>query len=235
MSGSTDKTVKIWKRILQLAEGQPVEYEIAFTFDYENPVLSVAFELGKLYPQPKIVFGGSVNNNVNLWYFDKPTDSFSVLGFSRDNRVFMKGGTDQTRTVVDEFEITLVNLALPNRPLKSSKGGFITEYPFVYVRFTNPAIFKPNYFFSNSPHTEGVTFRVPITNFVSDETTDFVTLVTRDMTYTTVFTFLEDLQFEVTLPDGSIFETIDSDFFSPRSPNTNLQISAFFEIKKILC
>jgi hypothetical protein len=159
-------------------------------------------------------------------------DSFSVLGFSRDNRVFMRGGTDHSRTVVDEFDITLTNLILPNRPLKCSKGGYITEYPYVYVRFTNPAIYKPNYFLSNSKHTEGINFRVPITNFVDDQTTDFVLLVSGDMTYTTMFTFSEDLEFQVTLPDGSIFETIDSDSFSPSSPNSNLQISAFFELRK---
>ena len=162
----------------------------------------------------------------------KTIDSFSVLGFSRDNRVFMKGGTDYLRTVIDEVDITLTTLILPNRPLKCSKGGFITEYPYVYVRFLNPAIFKPNYFLSNSNHTEGFNFRVPITNFVDDQTTDFVTLITGDMTYTTMFTFSEDLEFQVTLPDGSIFETIDSDFESPLSSNSNLQISAFFELKK---
>ena len=145
----------------------------------------------------------------------------------------MKGGTDHLRTVVDEFDITLTNLILPNRPLKCSKGGFITEYPYVYVRFSNPAIYKPNYFLSNSNHTEGVNFRVPITNFVDDQTTDFVTLISGDMTYNTMFTFSENIEFEVTLPDGSIFETIDADFLSPLSPNSNLQISAFFELNKV--
>lgn len=160
-------------------------------------------------------------------------DFFSVLGFSRDNRVFMRGGNDLLRNVVDEFEITLTNLILPNRPLKCSKGGFITEYPYVYVRFINPAIFKPNYFLSNSYNTEGINFRVPITNFVDNQTTDFVTLISGNITYTTMFTFSEDLEFEVTLPDGSIFETIDSDYLSPLAPNSNLQISAFFELNQI--
>ena len=240
VSGSYDGFIKIWKQMIDpiLFFETPEEYEIAFEYNYELPVLSVALDLGNLYPQQKVVFGGvtsPVTSPVNLWYFDKPKDSFSVLGFSRDNRVFLKGGTDHTRTEIDEFEITLVNLTLPNRPLKCSKGGYITEYPYVYVRFSNPAVFKPNYFLSNSPHTEGVTFRVPITNFVDDQTTDFVTLVAGNMTYTTVFTFSEDIEFQVTLPDGSIFETIDSDLFSPSGPNANLQISAFFEIKKILC
>ena len=262
-SGSRDNTVKIWNvaplQLLFTLTGhtEPVT-SVAFnhdgtriasgsnsgdlkigdvlngifiaTFEGEDSLFSVDFN----HDGTRIALG-SEGNEVQV-LDATPSDvfnSFSIIKFTRDNRVFMRGGTDHTRTVIDEFEITLTNLILPNRPLKCSKGGYITEYPYVYVRFSNPAIFKPNYFLSNSPHTEGVTFRVPITNFVDDQTTDFVTLVAGDMTYTTMFTFSEDIHFEVTLPDGSIFETIETDFFSPLSSNTNLQISAFFEIRKL--
>jgi hypothetical protein len=68
---------------------------------------------------------------------------------------------------------------------------------------------------------------------VDDQTTNFVVIGAHDMFQTLMFTFAEDIEFELTLPDGSIFETIEQDYFSPLGPNQNVQISAFFEMTKI--
>jgi hypothetical protein len=134
-----------------------------------------------------------------------------------------------------KFRISLVNLSLPNKLLKCSKGGYITEYPYVYVKFRtteNSNKGSNGWFYSQNPKFEQKDFRVIIDNTVDDTTTSHVSLRSSDMTYDDFYLKVSDtIFFGVFMPDGSRFETIEDDLQSPYRPNPTLQISAMFSLE----
>ena len=136
-----------------------------------------------------------------------------------------------------KYMVSLIHLILPNRPLKNGKGGYITQYPYVYVRFQNTSgqgsIQTNDSFYSNNQNAEGKTFRVLISNTVDDTITNFVTLAAGDILQTQTFSLDENIDFSVFLPDGSLFETVDQETPRPDIPNRDIQISALFSLTNI--
>jgi hypothetical protein len=166
-------------------------------------------------------------------------ERYAILLQTEDNHSFLlnSGGGFTSPNIRNphEYKISLVNLSLPNKLLKSSKGGYITEYPFVYVRFSNIDTSKAGAFLSNNKKisNKNINFKVLINNTVDDQTTPFVTLAAGDMRQTQTLVLENDIQFSVYLPDGSLFQTVDNDTISPKKPIKDLQISALFSIENI--
>jgi hypothetical protein len=167
------------------------------------------------------------------------TERFSVLKYTKDNYSYlshrgMKWGGYKTSM---KYMVSLMHLILPNRPLKNGKGGYITQYPYVYVRFQNNrggrSMQTNDSFYSNNPNAEGKTFRVLISNTVDDQITNFVTLVAGDISQTQTFSLDDNIDFAVFLPDGSLFETIELETLQPDIPNREIQISALFSLTNI--
>ena len=52
------------------------------------------------------------------------------------------------------------------------------------------------------------------------------------MTQTVKFRPNDSLRFSVYLPDGKLFQTVMTDYYSPSSPNILVQIDALFGIKR---
>lgn len=138
------------------------------------------------------------------------------------------------------YNISLVNISLPNIPLKSGKGGYITEYPYIYVKLYNNETNKlgggvqsSGSLHSNNPDINNNTFRVIIDNTVDDRITKFVLLRSGDMIQSKQIHMNKSLEFGVFLPDGSVFETIYEDDSPPRIAKPDLQISALFELTPV--
>ena len=165
---------------------------------------------------------------------DTKINIFNILRHVEDNHQYLI--LPQTMTE-KKFKISLVNLSLPNKLLKCSKGGYITEYPYVYVKFRtteNSNKGSNGWFYSQNPKYEQKDFRVIIDNTVDDTTTSHVTLRSSDMTYDDFYLKVSDtIFFGVFMPDGSRFETIDDDLESPYRPNPTLQISALFSLEEM--
>lgn len=165
-------------------------------------------------------------------------ERYSVLTQTSDSHSYLYATNSQTRLFntcenASSYLISLINIILPNKPLKSSKGGYITQYPYVYVKFdnlTSSAITSS--FISNSKSALKTTacFKVLIDNIVDDEITKFVVLRAGEMSLEYRLNFYDDLRFTVYLPDGSIFETVEQDEVSPKQPNKDLQVTALFSI-----
>lgn len=138
------------------------------------------------------------------------------------------------------YNISLVNISLPNIPLKSGKGGYITEYPYIYVKLYNNetnnlggGVQSSGSLHSNNPDINNNTFRVVIDNTVDDRVTKFVSLRSGDMIQSKQIHMNKSLEFGVFLPDGSVFETLQQDDSPPRIPKPDLQISALFELTPV--
>lgn len=161
---------------------------------------------------------------------DTKINMYNVIHSNGDN---MKSMILPQNITDPKYSVSLVNLSLPNKLLKCSKGGYITEYPFVYVKLrTRNNLNKESNgtFYSMNPNYKQKDFRVIIDNVVDDITTSHVSLRSSDMViHGFGFDREDEMSFGVFMPDGERFETLDVDKQSPNRPDPTLQISAIFE------
>jgi len=159
----------------------------------------------------------------------------NIVSFSNDNYtpLIYNGSTvSQNETVA--YEISLVNLTLPNIIL--STGARIAYYPYVYVELSNataPGASSKNVIYSNNPNSTNALFLVPITDINEPQRTPFIKLDAGSMVQTVKFKPNDCLKFSVFLPDGTLYQTITSDYYSPSGPNVFCQIDALFGIKRL--
>lgn len=197
-------------------------------YDSINDTLPVCINSCQLFtPFKRNVFCDKKNLNA---------ERFVVLEYSFDNHVHIKGSSHSSETMVkksrEEYKMNLVKLVLPNLPLTSGNGGYITDYPFVYVKLSNSDFMSNiSHFMTNSRNANGMSFKVMMVDKV-DETSRFVNL-SCDMPNFLYVDLTKDLQFSVHLPDGSLFQTLESDTSSPYCPNNNVQINALFTLQRV--
>lgn len=182
------------------------------------------------------ILGYTDSGVVTVAHFDPvPTalDDFEILQFSYDNEVPLvyRDGLFQNQTMC--YEMELLNVILPNVDLNT--GGTITRYPFVYVELQNvsgSSAGTKNIIYSNNPNSSRMLFRAPIDDI---STAPFIKIDGDSMIQTIRFKMNDNLKFGVYLPDGTPFQTFETDNVSPQKPNKNLQICALFSIKKVSC
>lgn len=165
------------------------------------------------------------------------SDTFDILQFVIDNYHpldYAESIVAQTQATC--YEIRLISLTLPNVPLLSGEGGRITFYPYVYVEFRSVSQGTSIYNFnSNNPIvSNNIMFRAPMLYNYQPELASFITLDGNDMIQTLKFQPNDAFLFSVFLPNGELFRT-DDDYLSPSIPNSQLQISACFGIKRLGC
>lgn len=160
---------------------------------------------------------------------------YDILDFSRDNLyplVYTGSNVPQNQMVC--YEITLINLSLPNTPI--SGGSLIAFYPYVIVEFyniTDSNAGTTNIIYSNNPNTRKAIFIVGITDISDPFSSQFIKLDANSMTQTIKFKPNDNFFFSVKLPDGTPFEPVIPDNFSPLEPKPELQVSAVFSIKRL--
>jgi hypothetical protein len=159
--------------------------------------------------------------------------TFEILPFSYDNAVpFSYSGSLVSQQEEVCYQISLINLILPNTTLSSGNGSRIAFYPYVYVELTNSSGGMKNIIYSNNPNSSRVLFRVPITDVNNPENTNFIDL-SSGMTQTVKFKPNDNLRFSVTLQNGEYYSTLLAENYSPCPPNLEKQISALFELKRL--
>lgn len=175
---------------------------------------------------------------VDIYKLEQFTDischRFEILRFSRDNVVPLEySGSHISQQEMVCYEVELLNLILPNKILKC--GGLPAFYPFLYVALQNvssPGAGLRNIIYSNNPNARRMLFKVPITDTSNPLTVPFINLSSR-MVQTIKFKPNDNLFFGVYLPNGEPFELDIKDNMSPLCPNSLVQISATFSIKRL--
>lgn len=165
----------------------------------------------------------------------QPKDYYEILQYSYDNySPFVYSGTLSSNSQPVAYEMTLNSLTLPNTYLVG--GGRIAYFPYVYVNIENISTTQgnpKNVILSNNPNTYRAIFRVPITDLNHPKNTPFVKLTGNGMKQTIMFKQNDDVKLTITLPDGQIFQTFQSDTSNGQKPNPTLQISAVFSMERI--
>lgn len=172
-------------------------------------------------------FSSGVNNG----------DNFEFLHFSYDNmNGFVYTGSLVSQQEMVCYEIELLNLILPNITLNTGVGSRIVFYPYVYVEISNisgASAGNKNIIYSNNPNSTKMTFRVPIDDTPSPLISTFIKVDSDGSVQTIKFKPNDNLRFSVRLPNGDLFQTLETDNFGPLHPNPIVQISAMFSIRRI--
>ena len=164
-----------------------------------------------------------------------PTTLINIVSFSNDNYtplIYNGSVVSQNETVA--YEISLVNLTLPNITLVT--GARIAYYPYVYVELSNvtaSSSSSKNVIYSNNPHSNRALFLVPITDINDPQRSPFIKLDAGSMVQTVKFKPNDCLRFSVFLSDGTLYQTIMSDYYCPSAPNPLVQIDALFGIRRL--
>ena len=165
-------------------------------------------------------------------------DTAEILDFSYDNwNPFVYTGSQVSQQEMICYEIELINLVLPNKTLASGVGSRIAFYPYIYVEISNVSgagAGQKNVIYSNNPNSTRMTFRVPIDDVPNPIITSFVKIDGDGMVQTLKFKPNDNLKFSVRLSNGELYQTEESDFYSPSAPNPDVQISALFSIKRFV-
>ena len=172
--------------------------------------------------------------NKPLYYVPQSGCNLEILNFSYDNVYpFLYTGKDREAS---NYKIELVNLILPNITLNSGYGARIAYYPYVYVKLKNvsaPFGGTNKLIISNNPNATSMVFRCPINDVNHPQNSPFIKLDGNGMSQIFCFTAYDDLSFEVLLPNGDLYKTIEQDYYSPLEPNYQVQITAVFRFEKL--
>jgi hypothetical protein len=160
-------------------------------------------------------------------------DTINICSFSKE----IAQPLNYTGTIVSQnepvcYDISLLNLTLPNLPLLT--GSRIAFYPYVYVELTNvtaPIKAAPGTIYSNNPNSKRALFIAAVGQVAQPTLGTFLTLFC-NMKKTVKFKPNDNLLFRVFLPDGTLFQTLLPDTLPPYVPDPRLQIQATFSITR---
>ena len=156
----------------------------------------------------------------------------NIVSFLNDNCTpLMYNGSVVSQNELVSYEISLLNLILPNITLIT--GSSISYYPYVYVEFSVLNNLSVNAIYSNNPNSKKAMFLVPIRDINNKMTTRFIKLNSGSMIQTVKFKPNDCLRFSVYLPNGDLFKTVETDYYSPSLPNPFVQIEAVFSILRL--
>ena len=158
-----------------------------------------------------------------------------ILEYSSDNLHPLNfTGTRQNQMVC--YEIKLISITMPNVPLDNEIGGLVAFYPYFYIELSNvnsPMRGNKGVLYSNNPHANRALFRVDIRDTNTPLRSKFIKL-RGGGTQTVKFRPNDDLYFRVFLNDGKLFETVTKDTSPPLPPDFFVQISAQFQIQRMV-
>ena len=115
-------------------------------------------------------------------------------------------------------------------------GGRSAFYPYFYVELQNVSgtgAGLKNIIYSNNPHATKMLFRAAIDDIPNPLISPFIKIDGDGMVQTVKFKPNDSFKFGVYLPNGSQFQTVDDDLYSPAPSDPLVQISAVFSMKRL--
>ncbi len=161
-------------------------------------------------------------------------DNTNILEYQKDNF----SPLDYNGTMVDTnetvcYNISLKSLTLPNKPLIT--GSKIAFYPYVYVvleNYTSPSKNGNAIIISNNNNSNKAVFIASCAQVSDPERQAYVT-IPGSTSQTIKFKPNDNLRFSVYLSDGSPFQPLTPDLYSPYEADISNQINAIFTILRI--
>lgn len=172
--------------------------------------------------------------------FDPPIAGpqlYEVLPFSRDNEGFLN--FNNTSAAIREpvcYDMSLLNITLPSSLINTSRGSRIVFYPHIYVEFRAEQNWGQgsNTLISNNPNARRMIFRALAGDNQNELTNPFNRLGGDGMVQRIKLDPLANYRFGVYLSDGSLFQTITNEWYSPLPTNPLAQITALFSFTRVV-
>lgn len=161
--------------------------------------------------------------------------NFMILPFSKEGVVGLNfTSTTLTQSQVSCYEISLVNLIIPNLPLLIGPGPLTSALPYLFCELSNVSQgSNKSVLYSNNPYSSSVTFVCSISDVNNPIISKFLKISSDGTVQTIKFSPVDSLHFRIKLPDGSDFITSLTDYLVPVSPDPRVQINALFSIKRL--
>jgi hypothetical protein len=181
-----------------------------------------------IYAQKKKELGSVFNVDA-----DNPIltgDVVQILPTERDSAMgLFYPGSISTQQELVQFDVSISGCTVPNKPLKN--GGFIYDYPFIYVELTDENNYDQGSCASNN--FIGNYFKLFIPNlYVKDPSIPFITMKSMTNPQTIRFRLTGTFKITIRLPDDSICQFVEEDSKSPLPPKENMQCSIVFVVKR---
>ena len=182
--------------------------------------------------------GGALAAGLMNSSFLATSNELQILTFDRDNENIMNyTGSTVSQNQMVCYEIELISLILPNKPLSNAIGGLIAFYPYIYVELSNvsaPSSGIKGVLYSNNPNANRALFRVGIDDTPTPAISKFIKVDGNGAVQTVKFKPNDTLHFRVFLSNGDLFQTQEQDPIPPAEPDPFLQISAEFSIQRLV-
>lgn len=162
-----------------------------------------------------------------------PLTKVELLSQTSDNyRSLSYSGTVVGQQEQTSYNITLVSGTLPNIPIKNKNGGYVSEYPYLYVEFYDTNHPSQNNLFSNN-HSNKSYFKVTTPTGQLMQRNEKFTKFTGDLSHKTI-RFRPTSNFKIVwrLPSNEIIEFEEIDSVSPHFPKEHLQTSVLFSLQR---
>lgn len=159
-------------------------------------------------------------------------DSIDINGFSRDSTSSLLFAGNPDTSIVSYYEVELLWLSMPIQILDTGYGGYLNNYPYVYVSLYNEGNqLSKQVFYSNNPNSTQVIFKVPIDQYFGD--TMFYTFKESKAKQVVKFQPFQNIRFQITLPDGEVVSFQIKDKQPPQAPDNLIQVNAVFSLRKL--
>lgn len=210
--------------VLLLSTSINNEYEVIIFVNKISSVLLYRFALyEKLMIKESPIFADALH--------------FCIQNFKNEGVVPLNfSGTYLTQSQMSCYEITILNLILPNRELDALNSLLTTGFPYVLLEISNvtqPNSGNRNVIYSNNPAVVTSTFVCSISDVNNPLTTKFIKISSDGTIQTIKFSPADNLKFRILLPSGDIFDLKENDYLPPSLPDPRLQIEALIELKRL--
>lgn len=127
------------------------------------------------------------------------------------------------------YTIQVLHVTIPNASLNSGYGGVPGDYPYFYLRFSNPSNSCATNISSNNPSISSTSFKLVFCENGNSKFTELKSGMMQILKFKPYDTF----NFSIHFPNGDLLTYDTSDSLSPFGINPSMQISATFYIKKM--
>lgn len=163
--------------------------------------------------------------------------NFCIQNFVREGVVPLNfSGSYFTQSQMSCYEITILNLILPNVEIDSLNSLLTSGFPYVLLEISNvtmPNSGNKNVIYSNNPAVVNSTFVCSISDINDPIKSKFIKISSDGTIQTIKFSPADNLRFRILLPSGEPFKILESDYLPPSFANPKLQIESLIELKRI--
>ena len=197
----------------------------------------VIVHLQAMFPDRLVRFDIIRENLDQLPTYFKGWDNVVFCQFSQEGVVPLNfTGTSLTQSQMSCYEMTAINLILPNQVINSTLGLLTSAYPYVFLEISNetmPSGHNRGLLYSNNPSSVRATFVCSISDVNNPVTTRFIKISSDGATQVMKFSPFDNLRVRVSLPNGRTFLTERTDTLVPCDPDPTLQVSTLVQFRRL--